>query len=169
MNPNANYYVIDLFEKSINDMWITEVYHTTGIMPVIQRYPDGKDDWYLGFKYTIFADNSMTIEDISKNPETLKFLHSHEDYVKNLLGLDFFDLINFSMKSGSKSGIPETNVIDVEFLYYLTQEKVDLIKFLCKLKGYCAYPEDFTVTSSMFENCTNLKTVSFSLLSKVSV
>lgn len=165
MNPNMNLNTIDLFEKAINDVWIAEVYHDTSIMPSIKRYPESQDGCYLAFKYTIFADYSMTVKDISKNPETLKFLHLHEDYVKNLLGLDFFDLANFDMRLASKSAIPETNVIDIEFLYYLTKEKVELIKFLFKLKGYEVYPSDYVFTSSMLENCTNLKTVNFSSLS----
>ena len=84
------------------------------------------------------------------------YVIEYGNYFEEAFGLDFTKLIGIEKSVKIKED--PFYVITIQYLYLFSEEDKEILFALLKLQGYTIKKYDMSV---MFENCTNLTTVSF--------
>lgn len=122
---------IDIFLDIMREAWQKEAYPQVHVMPSIKRYSGLRDDWYLSFStdfYFLREDPNRSLN----NPEVIAAGNCLLNTIENLFGLNFLDLANVHIDFNSIG----KEIVHINLLFYLTQEKLDTIMGLLRIKGY---------------------------------
>lgn len=161
MDSNLNILTIDLFTEMLKDVWLHEVYSRLECIPEITRYQNSDDDLYMSFEFVTINDiPNQSIVELNKNPFFIDKLHDFSDAIEMITGLTFLDLTDIKINR-----LPNPYGVEVNFTYYLTKDKLEIIKLLYKIKRYDT--ENVSYISSMFTSCTTLKNISFPSLKNI--
>ena len=153
MHIDFSHFPKDEFIEALYKSWKDNI-HAINIAMNTHEFEISYDDIKEIISFRISIPTCVVILDSTIKDYINANISFYGDRFEKLFNLDFSKLIEiyqYSLSDYFKS-------IEIHFLYSLSKEEKDTLYALLKIQGYL---QPITIPSSMFENCTDLKSISF--------